>query len=76
MDGTGPAGRCRGGGGYRNIRRAFRRDPEMARLCLAYLVVALLYNLTEAAFKSFHLMWFAFLLAAVAHPIGVTREHA
>ncbi len=59
-----------------HIRRAFRRDAEMARLCLAYLVVALLYNLTEAAFKSFHLMWFAFLLAAVAHPIGVTREHA
>jgi exopolysaccharide production protein ExoQ len=55
-------------GAGRNIRRAFHCDPETARLCLAYLVVALLYNLTEAAFKSFHLMWFAFLLAAVAHP--------
>lgn len=55
-------------GAGRNIGRAFRRDPEMASLCVAYLVVALIYNLTEAAFKSFHLMWFAFLLAAVAHP--------
>ncbi len=61
-------------GAGRSIRRAFRRDPEMARLCLAYLVVALLYNLTEAAFKSFHLMWFAFLLAAVAHPMPPIRE--
>ncbi len=63
-------------GAGRNIRRAFRRDPETARLCLAYLAVALLYNLTEAAFKSFHLMWFAFLLAAAAHPMPLTRERS
>jgi exopolysaccharide production protein ExoQ len=63
-------------GAGRNIRRAFWSDPEMARLCLAYLVVALLYNLTEAAFKSFHLMWFAFLLAAAAHSTPPRVEDA
>ena len=34
-----------------------------ARLGLAFLVVALAYNLTEAAFKMMHPVWIAFLLA-------------
>src|SRR5439155_22600576 len=51
-----------------NITQAFRRNPESAPLRLAYFVVAVIYNLSEAAFKGFHLVWIAFLLAAVAEP--------
>lgn len=51
-----------------NIARTFSRDPELARLRLAFVTIAVLYNMTEAAFKSFHLVGFAFLLAAVAAP--------
>ena len=62
-------------GAARNIGRMFHRDPEGARMRLAYLVVAVLYNMTEAAFKSFHLVWIAFLLAAVADPAPGHRAH-
>ena len=54
--------------GYRNIAAAFARDPDAARMRLAFLVVALAYNVTEAAFKMMHPVWIA-LLFAVAVPI-------
>jgi len=59
-----------------NIRRTFGRDNESARLRLAFLVVAIIYNFTEAAFKSFHLVFIAFLLAAVARPVVWDREES
>jgi exopolysaccharide production protein ExoQ len=49
--------------GYRNVAAMFRRDPAAGSLGLALLVVALVYNLTEAAFKTMHPVWIAFLLA-------------
>lgn len=57
-----------------NIRHAFSHDHESARLRLAFLIVAIIYNLTEAAFKSFHLVWIAFLLAVIARPAFVERS--
>ena len=57
-------------------RRTFGRDNESARLRLAFLVVAIIYNFTEAAFKSFHLVFIAFLLAAVARPVVWDREES
>ena len=51
------------------ILESLRRDPEVASLRLAYLVVALIYNLTEAAFKGVHLVWIAFLLAVTVVPL-------
>ena len=60
--------------GYRNIVRAFRRDPEAARLRLAYFVVAAVYNLTEAAFRELHPVWIAFLLAVIVVPEALSRE--
>jgi exopolysaccharide production protein ExoQ len=50
-------------GGYRNVTAMFRTDPAAGSLGLALLVVALTYNLTEAAFKMMHPVWIAFLLA-------------
>jgi exopolysaccharide production protein ExoQ len=54
--------------GYRNISADFRWNPEAARLRLAFLIVALVYNVTEAAFKMMHPVWIA-LLVAVAVPV-------
>jgi exopolysaccharide production protein ExoQ len=54
--------------GYRNVISRLRRDPSTAGLMLAYFVVALAYNFTEAAFKSLHPVWIFFVLAIVAVP--------
>jgi O-antigen ligase len=54
--------------GYRNVVVALAYDPPTARLKVAYLVAAVLYNLTEAAFKGMHLVWIAFFLAILHVP--------
>jgi hypothetical protein len=56
------------GWGYGNVIRALRRDPELGKLRLALLMAALLYNLTEAAFKVMHPVWIIFILAVMATP--------
>jgi O-antigen ligase len=50
--------------GYRNILRMER--GYAGSLCFAYFMVALVYNITEAAFKVMHPLWIAFLLAVAA----------
>jgi O-antigen ligase len=54
--------------GYRNVVVELYRDPPVGRLKLAYLASAVLYNLTEAAFKGMHLVWIIFFLAVVQLP--------
>jgi O-antigen ligase len=54
--------------GYRNVVSALHRDPEVGRLKLAFFMAALLYNLTEAAFKVMHPVWVIFLLAVTVIP--------
>jgi hypothetical protein len=54
--------------GYRNVVGALHRDPELGRLKLAYFVVAVIYNLTEAAFKVMHPVWIVFLLSISVVP--------
>jgi exopolysaccharide production protein ExoQ len=54
--------------GYRNILDAFRRKILSAPFRLSLLVVATVYNMTEAAFKVMHPMWIAFLFAVMAVP--------
>jgi O-antigen ligase len=60
--------------GYWQVIGAFRRDQEAGRLRLAYFVVALVYNLTEAAFQVLHPVWIAFLLAVTVIPEPSRRE--
>jgi exopolysaccharide production protein ExoQ len=50
--------------GYVKVVGAIRRHPE-GTLCLAYFVVAVVYNFTEAAFKMMSPVWICFLLATV-----------
>jgi O-antigen ligase len=52
---------------YRTICRRLKSSPGFGTFSLALWVVVLFYNLTEAALK-FHLMWFAFLVGAIALP--------
>jgi O-antigen ligase len=54
--------------GYRNVIAAFRRDPALANLNLAFFVVAIIYNFTEAGFRETTLVWIFFLLATFAVP--------
>src|SRR2546422_7303302 len=54
--------------GYRNVVGSLHRSPELGRLSLAYFVVAVLYNQTDAAFKMMHPVWIAFLLAITVVP--------
>ncbi len=59
--------------GYRNVVESFASHPETAKLKLAYFGAALVYNLTEAAFKGFHIVWIAFLLAIAVVPPATRR---
>jgi exopolysaccharide production protein ExoQ len=54
--------------GYRNAIAMLRRDPQIGRLGLAFVVVELIYSFTEAGFRTMNLVWICFLLAAVAVP--------
>jgi exopolysaccharide production protein ExoQ len=53
---------------YRRIVAAVRWMAPAASLRLAYFMVAVAYNLTEASFKMMHPAWIAFLLAAMVIP--------
>lgn len=52
--------------GYRRAVTAFRRDPELGSLLLAYVVVEAIYGITEAAFRIMIPSWIFFLLAIVS----------
>lgn len=51
---------------YRNIHRALMSDFDYGRFRMAFLVIALVYNITEAAFKELHPVWFIFLIIALS----------
>lgn len=55
-------------GGYRNIILALRRGDALANLRLAFFLVAVIYNFTEAGFRETTLTWLCFLLATFAIP--------
>jgi O-antigen ligase len=57
--------------GYRRASRAFRLDPELGSLFLAYVAIAAVYGITEAAFRFMCLAWIFLLLASVG-ATGVT----
>lgn len=61
---------------YRNALGALLRDRRGGSLYLAYFLVAVVYNLTEAAFKESHPVWIAFLLAATSLATAPAGERA
>jgi exopolysaccharide production protein ExoQ len=58
---------------YRNICKGFTSSPS-ASLTLALWAVILFYNITEAAFVGYHLMWITLLFGAIAVPEYAERS--
>jgi len=58
---------------YRRVVTAVRWMTPAASLRLAYFIVAVVYNFTEAGFKMTHPVWITFLLATMVVP-EVTRQ--
>jgi len=52
--------------GYRRTIKAFRYDPELASLMLAYVTTGTFYSLTEAGFRMLTPSWIFLLLAVVS----------
>jgi hypothetical protein len=53
-----------------------RWKPELQILKLSFLLPILFFNLTEAAFRGLHIVWFAFLLFAIETPGQLDAEAA
>jgi exopolysaccharide production protein ExoQ len=58
--------------GYSNVVTAFRYDPPVGSLLLAYVVAAAFYSISEAGFRLLNPIWIFLLLAVVAAG-GVSR---
>lgn len=58
--------------GYRNVIRAYRRDPVAGSLRIAWFLAPLITNLTEAAFRMMSPPWIVFLLATAVSPWGAS----
>jgi exopolysaccharide production protein ExoQ len=54
--------------GYRNILQELRKDRMAARLKVAFFVICLIYNFTEASFKMMSPVWFTFLWSVIMVP--------
>ena len=52
--------------GYKRATAAFRRNPSLGGLMLAYIMSSVFYNFTEAGFRMVSLMWIFLLLAMVS----------
>jgi exopolysaccharide production protein ExoQ len=51
--------------GYRRSVKAFRRDPKLGSLMIAYILTAMVYSVTEAGFRMMYPIWIFFLLAVI-----------
>jgi exopolysaccharide production protein ExoQ len=54
--------------GYRNALAVFRRQPQKGGTRIAYIVVALVYNMTESAIRVLNPVWLLFLMSITAVP--------
>jgi exopolysaccharide production protein ExoQ len=54
--------------GYMRIMKAFRQDAAINSIRLAFFVVAMIYSMTEHAFREMNPVWMSFLLATIGFP--------
>jgi exopolysaccharide production protein ExoQ len=61
--------------GYRNVMHELRQNSQLGQLKLAYFVVGVIYNFTEAGFRMLDPIWIMFLVAIMAVPrlSGITK---
>jgi exopolysaccharide production protein ExoQ len=64
------------GQSYRRAVEAFRTDRVLGRLFLAYVVIALTYNITEAGFRMSGPAWWFFLLSAAGCTVARRRSES
>jgi O-antigen ligase len=60
--------------GFRNAVAMLRWNPDAARIRLAFIAIALVYNVTEAGFRMMTLTWIFFLLSATVVPEVAVEE--
>jgi O-antigen ligase len=60
--------------GYKRAVAAFRRNPSIGVLMLAYIIAAAVYSITEAGFRMLDPIWI-FLLLAIVSAGGVAADH-
>ncbi len=60
--------------GYRNVLSILRTNPNLGRLTLAYFVVGVVYNFTEAGFRMLDPIWIMFLMVIMTVPKTFTRR--
>jgi O-antigen ligase len=60
--------------GYRRVIAAIRLNPEEGKVRLAYFLIPLIYNFTEAAYKMMSPVWIFFLIAIMAPLPAPTSE--
>ena len=51
--------------GYRRSVKAFRREPALGGLLIAYILCAMIYSVTEAGFRMMDPIWIFFLLGVI-----------
>jgi exopolysaccharide production protein ExoQ len=62
------------GTGYRNAIGAYRRDPDIGNLRIAWFLAVVVTGYTEAAFRMMSPMWIVFLLATTNWRWNATRR--
>jgi exopolysaccharide production protein ExoQ len=53
---------------YRNALATLQTNPDLGRIRMAFIAVALVYNVTEAGFRMMTLTWIVLLLSAIILP--------
>lgn len=61
--------------GYGNVVASFRRNPKEGSLKIGIFVIAVVYNITEAAFRMMSPVWIFLLLAILAVPAAPPPEN-
>ena len=59
--------------GYRKMIVSMKTDPALGRLKVAFFIICLTYNFSEATFKMFSPVWLMFLWATTATPVSLPK---
>lgn len=60
---------------YRSIRSKLISEFHFASFRMAMLMIVLIYNMTEAAFKGLHILWFMFLLVSIEYSRSTSSRY-
>jgi exopolysaccharide production protein ExoQ len=61
---------------YKNIRKEVMAGSSYGAMKLAFMIITLIYNMTEATFDRLNLIWFALLLTFIEYPAPRKKENS